>query len=209
MSTDDDSAFSLPGCLQTDEADIFFLIDDSGSIQNSDFYDMKKFIIEFLHTFRIGPQYVRMGVAKYADKPNMEFDLTKYSDAESLEKAVEDIIRVGGGTKTGRALDFMSPVFDRAEDTRGQKVREYLVVITDGKSTDEVKAPAAKLRAQGVNIYAIGVKDADTTELQQIAGDSKRTFFVNNFDALKPIKDDIITDICSEDGKKRHMLTIS
>lgn len=210
MSTDDDdSAFSLPGCLQTDEADIFFLIDHSGSIDPTDFYDMKKFIIEFLHTFRIGPQHVRMGVAKYADRPNMEFDLTAYSDTKSLEKAVEAIVQVGGGTETGRALGFMSPVFDQAQNTRGQKVREYLVVITDGKSSDEVKAPAAKLRAQGVNIYAVGVKAADVTELQQIAGDSKRTFFVNNFDALKPIKDDIITDICSQDGKESHMLTVS
>lgn len=188
--------------MQTDEADIFFLIDHSGSIYPSDFSDMKKFIIEFLHTFRIGPQHVRMGVAKYADSPNLEFDLTAYSDTKTLEKAVEGIRQVGGGTETGRALDFMIPHFDRAMATRGHKVPEYLVVITDGKSADEVKIPAEQLRAQGVIVYAIGVKNADETELQEIAGDPKRTFKVNNFDALTPIKDDIITDICSQDGEK-------
>ncbi|XP_061885754.1 collagen alpha-6(VI) chain isoform X2 [Entelurus aequoreus] len=185
------------GCLQTDEADIFFLIDHSGSIYPTDFYDMKKFIIEFLNTFRIGPQHVRMGVAKYADRPNLEFDLTAYTDAKSLEKAVEAILQVGGGTETGRALEFMAPQFDRAMATRGQKVPEYLVVITDGKSSDKVKVPAEKLRAQGITIYAIGVKNADMDELREISGEPKRTFFVNNFDALNPIKDDIITDICS------------
>lgn len=197
----------FPGCLQTDEADIFFLIDHSGSIYPSDFQDMKKFIIEFLHTFRIGPQHVRMGVAKYADSPNLEFDLTVYSDKKTLEKAVEGIRQIGGGTETGRALEFMGPHFDRAMVTRGHKVPEYLVVITDGKSTDEVKAPAEKLRSQGVIIYAIGVKQADVSELREISGDPKRTFFVNNFDALKPIKDDIITDICSQDGKKKLVQT--
>ncbi len=195
-------AFLFPGCIQTDEADIFFLIDHSGSIYPQDFKDMKNFIIEFLHTFRIGPQYVRMGVAKYADSPNLEFDLTTYSDTDKLEKAVEDIKQIGGGTETGRALEFMSQHFKTAMDTRGHKVPEYLVVITDGKSSDEVKIPAQNLRAQGVTVYAIGVKSADEAELQEIAGDSKRTFFVNNFDALKPIKDDIITDICSQDGKE-------
>ncbi|XP_049585447.1 collagen alpha-6(VI) chain [Syngnathus scovelli] len=190
------------GCLQTDEADIFFLIDDSGSIERDDFYDIKKFIIEFISTFRIGPQHVRMGVAKYADAPNLEFDLTAYADGKSLEKAVEDIVRVGGGTETGRALEFMGPQFDRAVVTRGQKVPEYLVVITDGKSTDEVKVPAEKLRAQGVTIYAVGVKNAEMEELREISGDPKKTFLVNNFDALKPIKDDIITDICSTDACK-------
>ncbi|XP_077382249.1 collagen alpha-6(VI) chain isoform X2 [Festucalex cinctus] len=187
------------GCLQTDEADIFFLIDHSGSIYPNDFYDMKKFILEFISTFRIGPQHVRLGVAKYADVPNLEFDLTAYTDAKSLEKAVEAIVQVGGGTETGRALEFMGPQFDRAVATRGQKVPEYLVVITDGKSSDTVKVPAEKLRAQGVTIYAIGVKNADMAELREISGDPKKTFFVNNFDALNPIKDDIITDICTTD----------
>lgn len=162
---------------------------------------MKKFIIEFLQTFRIGPQHVRLGVAKYADSPNLEFDLTAYADTKALEEAVEAIKQLGGGTETGKALEFMVPQFDRAMVTRGGKVREYLVVITDGKSTDEVKVPANKLRAQGVTIYAIGVKDADKEELHEISGNPKRTFMVNNFDALRPIKDDILTDICSQDGK--------
>lgn len=190
-----------PGCVQTDEADIFFLIDHSGSIYPADFYDMKKFIIEFLNTFRIGPNHVRVGVAKYADNPTMEFDLTVHTDAKSLEKAVEDIKQIGGGTETGKALDFMTQYFDRAATSRGGKVREYLVVITDGKSSDEVKAPAERLKNQGVNVYAIGVKNADVAELNEISGSKKRTFFVDNFDALIPIKNEIISDICSEDGK--------
>ncbi|XP_069574476.1 collagen alpha-6(VI) chain-like isoform X1 [Brachyistius frenatus] len=185
------------GCVQTNEADIFFLIDHSGSIQPTDFQEMKKFIIEFLNTFRIGPQYVRIGVAKYADQPELEFDLNKYLDVKSLEKAVEGIRQIGGGTETGKALTSMGPHFDRAMTTRGHKVREFLVVITDGNSTDEVKAPAVQLMAQGVIIYAIGVKNANEEQLREISGERKRTFFVNNFDALKPIKDDIITDICS------------
>ncbi|XP_069392927.1 collagen alpha-6(VI) chain isoform X2 [Paralichthys olivaceus] len=190
------------GCVQTDEADIFFLIDHSGSIWPSDFNDMKKFIIEFLKTFRIGPDHVRVGVAKYADSPNLEFDLTTHMDASTLEKAVEGIKQIGGGTETGKALKFMSSHFDRAETTRGHKVPEYLVVITDGKSADEVKVPASELKAQGIIIYAIGVKSADQEELLEIASDSKKMFFVNNFDALKPIKDEIITDICSPNACK-------
>lgn len=194
--------FPFPGCVQTDEADIFFLIDHSGSIHPNDFKDMKKFIIEFLNTFRIGPQHVRIGIAKFASSPVLEFDLKAYSDTKTLEKAVEDIQQLGGGTETGKALEFMGPIFKQAVVSRGHKVPEYLVVITDGQSTDEVKGPAEKLRAHGVTVYAIGVKAADEKQLQEISGDDKRTFFVNNFDALIPIKNEIITDICSEDGKE-------
>ncbi|KAM9782556.1 collagen alpha-6(VI) chain-like [Neosynchiropus ocellatus] len=189
------------GCTKTDEADIFFLIDHSGSIYPHDFYDMLKFMTEFVHTFRIGPKHVRVGVAKYSDDPNLEFDLNVHTDAKTLAKALGEVKQLGGGTNTGKALDFMSPQFDRAAKTRGHQVKEYLVVITDGKSVDEVKVPADKLRSQGVTVYSIGVKSAVVAELLEISGDSKRTFFVNNFDALRPIKDEIITDICSKDGK--------
>uniref|UniRef100_A0A8C4Z1K8 VWFA domain-containing protein n=1 Tax=Gadus morhua TaxID=8049 RepID=A0A8C4Z1K8_GADMO len=192
--------FIKEGCMQTDEADIFFLIDQSGSIWPNDFTDMKKFITEFLHTFRIGPDHVRIGLVKYADSPTLEFDLTTYTDSKTLEKAVLDIRQVGGGTETGRGLRFMEDLFERAVKTRGHKVPEYLIVITDGKSTDEVKVPAGKLRAHGVIIYAIGVKSAEEEELNEISGSPKKTFLVNNFDALKPIKDDIITDMCSLDA---------
>ncbi|KAK5621476.1 hypothetical protein CRENBAI_005060 [Crenichthys baileyi] len=187
------------GCIQTEEADIFFLIDHSGSIYPSDFEDMKQFILEFIDTFRIGPQYVRLGVVKYADSPNMEFDLTRYEDKDTLKKAVQEIEQLGGGTETGKALEFMGPLFTTAKTSRGHKAPEYLVVITDGKSADKVKAPAEALRLQGVTIYAVGVKEAEVGELGEISGNPKRTFFVNNFDALNLIKDHIITDICTTD----------
>uniref|UniRef100_A0A4W5RXV3 VWFA domain-containing protein n=1 Tax=Hucho hucho TaxID=62062 RepID=A0A4W5RXV3_9TELE len=185
-------------CLQTDEADIFFLIDQS-SIEYSDLADMKTFINEFIHTFHIGPHHVRVGVVKFSHTPTLEFDLTTYPDKPSVEKAVDGITQLGGGTRTRLELTSMGPYFDRAKATRSHKVREYLIVITDGECQDNVKDQAAKLRAQGITIYAIGVKLANDTQLLEIAGSQEKKFFVNNFDALKPIKNDIITDICSPD----------
>uniref|UniRef100_A0A3P9JGF0 VWFA domain-containing protein n=1 Tax=Oryzias latipes TaxID=8090 RepID=A0A3P9JGF0_ORYLA len=71
----------------------------------------------------------------------------------------------------------MGSLFDKAKDSRGNKVPEYLVVITDGKSSDEVKGPAEQLRSKGVTIYTIGVKEADKKQLKEISGDPKRMFF--------------------------------
>ncbi|KAL0985324.1 hypothetical protein UPYG_G00155490 [Umbra pygmaea] len=186
-------------CVETDEADIFFLIDHSGSIEYPDFADMKKFMNEFIRTFRIGPQHVRVGVVKFSDSPTLEFTLTTYTDQASLEKAVNGITQLGGGTRIGEALAFMGPYFKEAEVTRGHRCREILILITDGKSQDEVREQAKKLRDQKVTIYAIGVKEANDTQLLEIAGSKEKMFYVNNFDALKPIKNEIITDICSPD----------
>ncbi len=196
------SCFSLPACAQKDEADIFFLMDDSGSIEYDNFNDMKEFIIKFIQSFHIGPHHVRMGLVKYASSPTLEFDLTKYSDAKNLERVVKRIRHLGGGTETGKALSSMEIHFKTAAETRGHKVPEYLVVLTDGSSSDAVKIPAKNLRDQGVITFAIGVKGANETQLHEIAGDQRRTFFVKNFDALKSISSDIMRDICSPDGKE-------
>ncbi|TSK16118.1 Collagen alpha-6(VI) chain [Bagarius yarrelli] len=196
------------GCIQTEEADIYFLIDHSGSIHPSDFQDMKKFILEFLLLFTIGPKQVRVGVVKFASTTTLEFKLNTYNDRTSLERAVDSIVQIGGGTQTGQALSFMSPLFKEAEKTRGNKVQEILIVITDGKSQDVVKEPAAQLRAQGVTIYSIGVKEANEQELLEMAADPKRVYFVTNFDALKPLKNEIVTDICSDDACKNMLADI-
>uniref|UniRef100_A0A3P8XBR1 Collagen type VI alpha 6 chain n=1 Tax=Esox lucius TaxID=8010 RepID=A0A3P8XBR1_ESOLU len=187
-------------CVETDEAEIFFLIDHSGSIEYRDFDEMKNFINEFVRTFRIGPQHVRVGLVKFSDSPTLEFDLTAYPDRASVVKAVNGVTQIGGGTRIGEALKYMGPRFLNAENTRGHKVREFLILITDGKSQDEFKDQAKKLRNQNVIIYAIGVKDADDTQLLEIAGSEDKKFYVNNFDSLTLIKKDVLMDICSDNS---------
>ncbi|KAK1896007.1 Collagen alpha-6(VI) chain [Dissostichus eleginoides] len=154
-------------CVKTDEADIFFLMDDSGSITWQDFAEMQKFINKFIETSKLGHN---------------------------------NIHHLGGGTGTGKALSHMGRLFKRAAVTRHHEAPKYLIVLTDGKSSDEVEAPAEELREQGIIIYAIGVKNSSQTQLEEIAGDPKRTIFVRNFDALEFINNDFIRDICSEDA---------
>lgn len=160
---------------------------------------MKRFLLELIRSFRIGPHHVRMGLVKYADLPTLEFDLTTHSDKKSLEKAVNGTKHVGGETKTGKALSFMEPYFKRA---RAAPVPRYLIVITHGNSSDPVWGPAEELRRQGVKTFAVGVNESYYPQLAEISGDPKRTFRVNNFDALKSISVSIITEMCFEDGKE-------
>lgn len=58
---------------------------------------------------------------------------------------------------------------------------------------------AEALREHGLIIYAIGVRDADITELQQITKD--KMFFVHEFDSLEAIQQEVIQDICSTESK--------
>lgn len=179
-----------------EKADIYFLIDGSGSIRPEDFIEMKEFMKEAINMFHIGPDRVQFGIVQYSDKIISQLFLNQCASTAELKTAIDDIRQGGGGTTTGEALGKMALIF---KGTARASVAQYLIVITDGQSSDPVAAAAQGLRDIGVNIYAIGVRDANTTELKEIA--NNRMFFVYEFDSLKDIQQEVIRDICSSESK--------
>uniref|UniRef100_UPI00398E99DF collagen alpha-6(VI) chain-like n=1 Tax=Pristiophorus japonicus TaxID=55135 RepID=UPI00398E99DF len=191
------------GCAETEEADIFFLVDGSGSIQPENFKDIKKFLLEVVRVFSISADQVRVGVVQYASNPQTEFGPTQYTHKTELEGAIKRIAQIGGGTKTGRALTYMKNFISEAEISRGHRVRRFLITITDGQSQDNVTSPAAELRQQGVDSYVIGVGQADESELLLIGGVKERVFYVTNFDALNDVKHTLVQQLCSEEACRK------
>ncbi|XP_076724313.2 collagen alpha-5(VI) chain [Callospermophilus lateralis] len=188
------------GCVDTKEADIYFLIDGSSSIQVNQFEQIKTFMSSVIDMFSIGPNKVRVGVVQYAGKNREEFPISHYQNNIDLKKAVFNIYQLGGGTRTGKALDFIRPIIKEGKKDRTSEVPCFLIVLTDGKSEDSVVQPAERLRAEQVIIHAIGIGEANKTQLQQIAGVKERVNFGQNFDALKSIKNQVVRRICTEKG---------
>ncbi|TFK11869.1 mitochondrial inner membrane protease subunit 1 [Platysternon megacephalum] len=189
------------GCVDTEEADIYVLIDGSSSIHPVAFGDIKKFLKEVIKMFNIGTNKVRFGAVQYSHVKKLEFQLDEYNKTNDLETAIDNIRQIYGNTYIGEALTFMQPLFKKARDQRANRVPCYLIVLTDGESHDTVKEPAERLRSEKVNIYAIGVKGANEAQLHEIAGSKSRTFFVQEFDSLKNIKNEIVQGICSGEGE--------
>ncbi|XP_045153630.1 collagen alpha-4(VI) chain-like, partial [Echinops telfairi] len=182
------------GCVHIEKADIYFLMDGSGSITQDDFLEMKVFMNEVIRMFQVGPDRVQFGVVQYAYDTQSQLILGQYASVAGLKTAIEGIRQMRGGTHTGQALHDIKQII--ADTARGG-VPRYLVVITDGRSEDPVAEAAEALRRDAVIIYAIGVRDAHTDELRQMAGD--KIFFVNEFDSLKDIQQDVVQDICSSE----------
>uniref|UniRef100_A0A8C7EDV7 VWFA domain-containing protein n=1 Tax=Nothoprocta perdicaria TaxID=30464 RepID=A0A8C7EDV7_NOTPE len=182
------------GCKETEEADIYFLVDGSGSINVSDFKDMKTFMNETIRMFQVGANMVRFGVVQYAETTRTEFVIGQHNSIKALSEAIWNIWQIGGGTQTGNALRFMKSLFKK---TVRNNVPQILVVITDGESQDKVAQSAKELREQNIVILAIGVKNAVQRELEEIAGTKDKVFLVNDYNSLMLIKHDIVQDICS------------
>ncbi|ELW48278.1 Collagen alpha-6(VI) chain [Tupaia chinensis] len=190
------------GCVDTEEADIYLLIDGSGHTQATDFQEMKTFLADVVGMFDIAPHKVRVGAVQYADSGDLEFEISKYSNKQDLGKAIENIRQMGGGTNTGAALNFTLSLLQRARQQRGKQVPCHLVVLTSGVSRDSVVEPARRLRAQHVRVHAIGVKEANQTQLREMAGEERRVRYVHDFDALKDIRNQVVQEICAEEACK-------
>ncbi|KAK2845178.1 hypothetical protein Q5P01_011837 [Channa striata] len=103
----------------------------------------------------------------------------------------------GGGTKIGSALNSTQKYFQKSEGSRrSEGISQNLVLITDGESQDDVEDAAIRLRALGIEVFAIGIGDVHDLQLLQITGTPERLFTVQNFGSLEKIKQKVVDTIC-------------
>lgn len=173
-------------CLRTDctsaqVADIVFIVDESGSITPPNFELMKRFLDRTISGLEVNPDSVRVGLVLYNESSSAQFYLDTFVNKSDILNYVKIIPYRGGGTATGAALKFAkNNLFTKNRGSRKDLgVNQIAVVITDGKSQDDVTASADELRRSGVIVYALGVKDASVEELKKIASHPEREFVFN------------------------------
>lgn len=181
-------------------ADIVFIIDESGSIGSANFQLMRSFLLSLISGLHVASNRVRVGIVMYNVEPMAQVFLNTFKDKSELLDFIKILPYHGGGTNTGAALNFtLQEVFIKTRGSRKELgVQQVAVVITDGKSQDEVSTPAANLRRAGVTVYAVGVKDADKAQLDQIASypTNKHTFIVDSFTKLKTLEASLQRILC-------------
>lgn len=194
------SCTSFADCKAANVADIVFIVDESGSITTPNFKLVRNFLHSLVSGLEVSPNRVRVGIMTYNDAARAQVYLNTFKDKSELLDFINILPYHGGGTKTGAALDFArQTVFTKKNGSRkDSRVQQVAVVITDGKSQDNVSTAAANLRRVGVTVYAIGVKDADENELKQLAShpSNKYMFTVDSFSKLKPLQQSMQRSLC-------------
>lgn len=195
---------SLSSACKDIPGDLIFLIDSSGSIYPQDYDKMKSFMKSVISKSFVGQNEVHIGIMQFSTVQKLEFPLNKYYSKEEMSRAIDNMQQIGGGTHTGGAITDVTQYFDPSNGGRPD-LRQRLVVITDGEAQDEVKGPAAALRAKGVMIYAIGVVDANTTQLLEISGSPDRMYAERDFDALKDLESQVALELCDPERGERRL----
>ncbi|XP_038582158.1 collagen alpha-1(XII) chain isoform X6 [Micropterus salmoides] len=186
-------------CKTTAKADIVLLVDGSWSIGRINFKTIRNFIARMVSVFDIGPQRVQIGLAQYSGDPKTEWHLNAHPTKESLMNAVANLPYKGGNTMTGMALRYILQNNFKPNVGLRPDARKIGVLITDGKSQDEIVFSSQDLRDSGIELYAVGVKNADENELRSIATDPDEIhmYNVDDFKFLLDIVDALSDNLCN------------
>ncbi|XP_037534127.1 vitrin isoform X1 [Nematolebias whitei] len=182
-------------CLNAN--DIAFVIDGSSSVGTGNFRTVLQFVANVTREFEISDTDTRVGAVQYTYEQRLEFAFGQYNDKAELLNAIKRINYWSGGTSTGAAITYAAEqLFSKSKPNK----RKIMIVITDGRSYDDVRAPAEAVQRQGVIAYSIGIAWAAQDELEYIATDpdKEHSFFVDEFDNLYKYVPKIIHNICQE-----------
>ncbi|XP_068532527.1 vitrin isoform X1 [Anas acuta] len=182
-------------CLNS--ADIGFVIDGSSSVGTGNFRTVLQFVANISKEFEISDTDTRIGAVQYTYEQRLEFSFDKYSTKQDVLSAIKRISYWSGGTSTGAAISYTSEqLFTKSKPNK----RKIMILITDGRSYDDVRVPAMTAHQNGVIAYSIGVAWAAEDELEAIATDpdKEHSFFVDEFDNLYQFVNPLIQNICTE-----------
>ncbi|KAG7465621.1 hypothetical protein MATL_G00155460 [Megalops atlanticus] len=175
-----------------------FLIDGSSSVGDGNFRLVLDFIASVAGAFEISELGARVGAVQFTYDQKLELDFSEHLERDEALAAIRAIRYMSGGTATGDAINFaVSNLFFSPTATSG---KNFLIVITDGQSYDDVASPAAAAQKEGITMYSVGVAWAPQDDLKAMASEPKdrHYFFTRDFTGMKEFQEPLVRGICQD-----------
>lgn len=172
-----------------------FLLDGSDNTQ-SDFPAMRRFVEQMVETLNVGENKDRISVVQYSRDPQTHFSLNTYMAKQDVLNAIQRLSHKGGRPlNSGAALDYVRKnAFNESSGSRRQEgVPQILILLSGGRSQDDVASAAAALKQEKVVPFCVGTRNADILELQMIAHDPSYAFSILQFDNIGSIYDQVVS----------------
>ncbi|XP_036375488.1 collagen alpha-1(XXI) chain-like [Megalops cyprinoides] len=188
------------GC-STVANDLVFLIDGSDSVGTANFETAKRWLANITSGFDLGLHHTQVSVVQYSDTPRLEIALGKHRSTAELVTAIRAIGYLGGSTQTGRAIKFATDHVFPTSERAGATKNRIAVVLTDGRSQDDVVDAAAEARAHSVVLFAVGVGgEVAASELVSMATKPPSTYVLHaeDYATIGRIQDVMEQRLCEE-----------
>nr|XP_014698265.2 collagen alpha-3(VI) chain isoform X2 [Equus asinus] len=182
-------------------ADIIFLVDSSWSIGKEHFQLVREFLYDVIKSLAVGENDFHFALVQFNGNPHTEFLLNTYRTKQEVLSHISNMSYIGGSNQTGKGLEYvMQTHLTQAAGSRASDgVPQVIVVLTDGHSEDGLALPTAELKSADVNVFAIGVEDADEGALKEIASEplNMHVFNLENFTSLHDIVGNLVSCVHS------------
>ncbi|XP_034147491.1 vWFA and Collagen domain-containing protein [Esox lucius] len=181
--------------------DLVYIMDGSSSVGTPDFNLAKRWLVNITSGFQVSSRHTQVGVVQYSDTPRLEIPLGKHLSSPELVGAINAISYLGGNTQTGRAIKFATQhVFPSSTRTHPARNR-IAVVLTDGRSQDDVVDAAVEAKAQNIILFAVGVgNEILNSELVSMANEPPSTYvlYAEGYSSISNIQDAMQQKLCQE-----------
>ncbi|XP_078236333.1 matrilin-1 [Pogona vitticeps] len=205
---------------RTRPTDLVFIVDSSRSVRPNEFEQVKVFLSKVIESLDVGPNATRVGVINYASAVKNEVSLKTHRLKASLLQAVRKIEPLSTGTMTGLAIQFaINRAFSEGEGARvrAPEINKVAIVVTDGRPQDAVKDVAARARALGIEIFAIGVGRVDMHTLRQIASEplDEHVDYVESYSVIEKLTKKFqevfcaVSDLCATGDHDCQQICVS
>lgn len=175
-------------------------MDGSASVQfygKDHFQLIKDSLKSFIRTFNVSSDATHVGIIVYSTNATVVFKLDRYSSQKGVHEAIDNMTYPAGGTYTGQALTKAAEDLFGPSSSRPGNVSKFLVLVTDGVSTDDVTQSAAVINSSGVVTYVVGIgQNYDRSQLLQIAVNVPDHVFEAQFKTLSEAFSMIRGKIC-------------
>lgn len=186
--------------------DLGFILDGSGSIGSSNFYNSEMgFVKTILENLRIGQNQTRVSFVIYSTNVEYYYGFDYFSDYDSIIKEMTSWKYPGAGTDTGLALLFFVNHIYAANNGTGVRlskdIPKIVILLTDGQSNYAVDDGVKAIRATEAKVFAVAVtNNVNYSELAYIASTPSEKYLLNvsDFLNLSNIVASLTDNVCDE-----------
>ncbi|KAL6256847.1 hypothetical protein P5V15_011783 [Pogonomyrmex californicus] len=158
---------------KTDQVELVFLVDASGSVGAENFRSELNFVTKLLSDFTVDAMAARVALVTFSGRGNVYRNVDQISThgpndhkCYLLNKEFSNITYNGGGTYTRGALLEALAILEKSRETASKVV----FLITDGFSNGGDPRPAANLlKNMGTIVFTFGIRTGNVEELHDIA----------------------------------------
>ncbi|XP_033303731.1 sushi, von Willebrand factor type A, EGF and pentraxin domain-containing protein 1-like isoform X1 [Bombus bifarius] len=172
---------------ETDQVELVFLVDASGSVGLKNFHSELNFVKHLLADFSVEPSTTTVAIVTFGGRRHIRRNVDQISHTSDnnnkcylLNKQLNNINYTGGGTYTRGALLEALRILEKGR----VNAKKAVFLITDGFSNGGDPRPAANLlKTAGATVFTFGIRTGNVDELHDIASSPGDTYsyFLDSF----------------------------